>query len=247
MANSKCTKAVLIFAAGIQTDLALRGFTKRFSEFLQIPSLTSDVTADADVHLFSTDIDLRSNSKRSESIKIFTHAQTGASFSERLQNAIAKLAQTGYQQIIVIGSDCPELQSRDIKTALAQLSKHRLVIGPDHRGGCYLIGFHIQDSHKLSEIQWQKNTDRDQLQHVFGEENTCLLSVKHDIDSIEDLRLLASCKNKIGARARSLLKELKQHHKSDTFLSLIHLPTDIQRSRWQLPPPSELPFSSPEN
>ena len=246
MANSRPTQAVLIFAAAIQKDLALRGLTKRFSDFLQIPSLTSDLTAIADVHLFTTDKD-QSRSKISGGVKASIHIQCGTSFSERLQNAIAKLAQAGYQQIIVIGTDCPELQSRDIKTAFSQLSKYRLVIGPDHRGGCYLIGFHIQDSHKLSGIQWQENTDCEELQRVFGQNNSYVLSVKHDIDSIEDVQLLANCKNKIGAKARSLLQEQKQQHEIDNSLSLIHLPTDIQRSRWQLPPPSELPFSSAEN
>ena len=235
LGNAAKTKAVLVFSADIQKDLARRGLNKKFAELIQIPFLNSKVTSQADVHVFSTEKNLAYRSKiRNVSI----HLQSGQSFGERLQRAVTKLVVSGYRQIIVVGSDCPELQSSDISTAFEKLSNHHLVLGPDHRGGCYLIGFHAEDSHKLRGIQWQENTDCAELQEVFGPEYTYLLSVKHDVDSIVDVQILSRCKNIWGAKAKELLQqENKKSHKTESSRSLIHLPTDTQRPRWQLPPP----------
>src|SRR5262245_55021634 len=201
-ANHK--KAVLVFSADLNYDLAHRGLSKKFSEFLQINSLSSNVSDEADVHVFTNGNNCASRLRITDAFEVSIHVQNGSTFGERLQNSIETLADIGYQQIVIIGSDCPELQSRDINLAFEKLSNRKLVVGPDHRGGCYLIGFHIQDSCKLFGIHWQANTDCVQLQQVFGKEDTFLLPVKHDIDSIEDIRILASHKNKWGSKARIL-------------------------------------------
>jgi glycosyltransferase A (GT-A) superfamily protein (DUF2064 family) len=234
---SKRTKAILVFSANLQKDLVYRGLTSQFSRLLQIPSLTAKITAEVDVHLFTTEEDCppRLNLSGGDSASI--HFQKGDSFGERLQSAIDELVFSGYHQIIVIGSDCPELQSRDIHEALEQLSAHRLVLGPDHHGGCYLIGLHAEDCSKLAAIQWQANTDCMELQNAFGIENTYLLRIKHDIDSMSDVRLLANCKNKWGALARTLLQQDTLRIQFKIILPVITLQTDPQRPNWQLPPP----------
>ena len=232
--NQAKAKAVLVFSAGIQKDLVRRGLSKKFAELLQVPFLTSKVTSQADVHVFTSEKNL---AYRWKNRNVSIHLQAGQCFSERLQRAVTKLVVSGYQQIIVVGSDCPELQSTDISTAIEKLSNHHLVLGPDHRGGCYLIGFHAENSHKLWEIQWQANTDCAELQKAFGSKHTYLLSVKHDIDSVADVRILSRCKNPWGIKAKALLlRENNQYH-SENFEPLVHLPIDTQRPRWQLPPP----------
>ena len=44
-----------------------------------------------------------------------------------------------------MGRDCPGLGALDIERAFAELTSKKLVLGPDHRGGCYLIAFRIAD------------------------------------------------------------------------------------------------------
>ena len=236
-------KAVLVFSADLQNDLADRGLSKKFSELLRINSLSSKVTTQADIHVFTTGHNFASRFKITDQLHISIHAQKGSCFRERLLNAIDTLADLAYGQIVVIGSDCPELESHDIHVAFEKLSTHSLVIGPDHRGGCYLIGFHTSNANKLREIQWQADTDCIQLQQIFGKQNTFLLPVKHDIDSMEDVRLLANCKNKWGAKARRLLQQQSNLYPDD-LTSSIHLPIDIERSYWQLPPPYHFSFST---
>jgi glycosyltransferase A (GT-A) superfamily protein (DUF2064 family) len=237
VASSKRTKAILVFSANPRKDLVHRGLSRKFSGLLQIPSLTAQVTREADVHLFTADEDGPPSRKLSGSDYASIHFQKGASFAERLNCAIDELVLSGYRQIIITGSDCPELQSSDIHTALEQLSTHRLVLGPDHQGGCYLIGLHAEDRSKLAAIQWQANTDCLELQNAFGIENTYLLKVKHDIDSLSDVRLLANCKNKWGAMARKLLQQDELRIQFQISFPIINLQTDLQRPNWQLPPP----------
>jgi glycosyltransferase A (GT-A) superfamily protein (DUF2064 family) len=243
--NRKQNKAILIFSADPAKDLARRGLSRKFSELVRIPYLTRNVTHSADVHVFTAEGCPFSRLGDSLGTGGSFHIQSGTSFGEKLQNAIEHLSDSGYEQIIVIGTDCPEFQSTDIQTAIDKLATHRLVLGPDHRGGCYLIAFHAADRFKLWEIQWQVNTDCLQLQHNFGFENIFLLPTKHDIDSLADVYLLANCKNRFGARARAMLRrEWNPQRWIENSSPLIELPTDLQRPRWQLPPPPFLSFST---
>jgi glycosyltransferase A (GT-A) superfamily protein (DUF2064 family) len=240
-------KAVLVFSADLKYDLAHRGLSKKFRELFEINSLSSKVTPEADIHIFTVGNNFASRLKIIDQLDVSIHHQNGSTFGERLKNAIETLGDLGYQEIVIIGSDCPELQSKDINAAFEKLALKKIVIGPDHRGGCYLIGFYIQDCCKLWGIHWQVNTDCAQLQQVFGKENAFLLRVKHDIDSLEDIRILANCTNQWGIKARILLQQeqpLKVY--PDNFRSSIFLPNDIQRQHWQLPPPL-IPNSADHN
>ncbi|HEY7162769.1 MAG TPA: DUF2064 domain-containing protein [Acidobacteriota bacterium] len=210
--------------------------SKKFAKLLHIPFLNSKVTSQADIHVFTTE---KNVVYRTKIKNLSSHLQTGDTFGERLQHAVTKLVVQGYDQIIIVGSDCPELQSTDITTAFQKLSNHQLVLGPDHRGGCYLIGFHAEASLKIWGIQWQANTDCAELLEVFGSDQTYLLPMKHDIDSIADVRLLSHCKNFWGIKAKELLQENKKSHKTESSQLLIQLSTDTQRPRWQLPPPHQ--------
>ncbi|PWT89320.1 MAG: hypothetical protein C5B54_09095 [Acidobacteria bacterium] len=233
--DSGTTKAVLIFAASLSEDLRQRKLQKKFSPLVSLPSINRSVTSSADIHIFTTDSELE---ECNFSEKILVHLQHGTTFGERLTHAIAKLSKLGYREIVIVGRDCPELESRDIHLAFKRLHDYRVVLGPDHRGGCYLIGIHAADLEKLSEVKWQQNTDCSQLQEIYGSSATFLLSVKHDIDSVADVRLLARTNSKFGVTARALLQQLAESttHEIEPAPHF-NLSVDAQRPFWQLPPP----------
>jgi hypothetical protein len=164
------------------------------------------------------------------------HNQEGASFGQRLENAIESLAQSRYQEIVVVGRDCKDLSQEDIFQAFELLKQHRLVLGPDHRGGCYLIGFHSCDRSQLRGIRWQRNTDFHQIVERFGDRDICKLCVKIDLDSLSDVWLLARSHSHWSIVAK-LLKKLLSACKF--FISRIAklYPIENQREYWQLPPP----------
>ncbi len=66
--------------------------------------------------------------------------QSGDDLGERMLNAIANVKTIGYDKVVLIGSDIPELRSSSIKRAFAELDRSDVVIGPTIDGGYHLIG-----------------------------------------------------------------------------------------------------------
>jgi len=67
--------------------------------------------------------------------------QTGTGLGEKMHNAFKKCFSEGFQAVVVIGSDSPDLPPRIITEAFQALEKSSAVIGPSCDGGYYLIGF----------------------------------------------------------------------------------------------------------
>jgi uncharacterized protein DUF2064 len=224
-------RALLIFADSAHSDCKHRGWPNAFRILLETQSLTFDESPGFDVHLFRG-----RGVWRLVPSSVQVHFQEGASFGQKLETAIESLARLGYQEIVVVGRDCPELEQSDIFEAFALLGRHRLVLGPDHRGGCYLIGIHANDRRKLSGIRWQRNTDFRQILNRFGDQDVCRLCVKIDLDSLTDVWLLARSRSQWSVVAE-LLRQLLLTCKS--FLRRIAkmYPVEKQREYWQLPPP----------
>ena len=88
--------------------------------------------------------------------------QHGHTFGERLANAAEDVFSRGFDQLIIIGSDSPELSAALIQKAHAQLRTNQVVLGPAKDGGFYLIG--------LSALAYQREAfirlawETDQLQ-----------------------------------------------------------------------------------
>lgn len=71
--------------------------------------------------------------------------QRGDTFEERLEHAVGDSFARGYGQVLVIGSDTPELDGASLEKAFARLdggdeSRLRAVIGRSTDGGYYLLG-----------------------------------------------------------------------------------------------------------
>ena len=57
-----------------------------------------------------------------------------------MNNAFEKGFEIGYQKIIILGSDLPDLDNDLIKNAFSKLTLNDYVIGPSEDGGYYLLG-----------------------------------------------------------------------------------------------------------
>lgn len=190
-------RAVLIFADNLVAHLARRRLPRKAEGLLSGHRAVARLRG-ADVHLFTTGISEGDPDDR-------VHGQAGTTFAERIENATATLASLGYAEIVMIGRDCPELCEDDISIAFAQLESKRVVIGPDHRGGCYLIAFRTIDRQLLRGICWQRNTDCAQLLAHCATSEVTLLAVKHDVDSLADVRLIARGGGWAGSIARLIV------------------------------------------
>ncbi len=67
--------------------------------------------------------------------------QEGNSFNERFSNAFKSLFKQGYQNVISIGNDTPNLTTKHLKKAIHLLLQQQMVFGPSKDGGVYLLGY----------------------------------------------------------------------------------------------------------
>lgn len=218
-------KAVLIFANPTGLDLAQRGLPLFLRPLLSFRRL-QNIRGDADFHLFTS-------AKATALAGVRSHAQEGATFDERLEAAIGKMAALGYEEIVIVGSDCPSLHPSDIAEAFTQLREKRLVLGPDHRGGCYLIALRLCDRALLEGIRWNRDTDRAQLSERLAARELALLAVKQDLDTWADVRLLARSGHSLARWAIALSTIGKCAHEF-----FVDLTAQNVRVRGQMPPPA---------
>ena len=66
--------------------------------------------------------------------------QSGHTFGERLSGAMQRAFAAGYEQLLVIGNDCPQLDAGALRHALTTLATTGAVLGPATDGGVYLLG-----------------------------------------------------------------------------------------------------------
>ena len=86
--------------------------------------------------------------------------QRGTDFGSKLALAVAGVLTRGYHKVIIVGNDCPTLSVGAVRHARQALESGRPVIGPDARGGVWLLGLRREDiaTLALSALPWQTPT-----------------------------------------------------------------------------------------
>jgi len=110
------------------------------------------------------------------------------SFGSQLASSVKAIFEKGFQSVICIGNDCPELTSELLQNTAIQLQNGQSVVGPDNRGGAYLIGIQKEgfQAEVFENLPWQT----DQLQKYLGQmlgAKTRLLPAFADINAEIDL------------------------------------------------------------
>ncbi|WP_194767384.1 TIGR04282 family arsenosugar biosynthesis glycosyltransferase [Tamlana sp. I1] len=115
--------------------------------------------------------------------------QQGGDLGERMKNAFQNGFNKGYERIILIGSDLPNLTANHINSGLEKLKKNTAVFGPAEDGGYYLIGLSQMQPYIFENKPWSEThlleltlTELNKKQVPFA-----TLDTLNDIDTIEDL------------------------------------------------------------
>ena len=222
-------RAVLIFAEATPVELARRAFPNAARPLLNLPDFGSELSHGIDVHLFTSGRASIPDGSR-------VHRQTGHDFATRLENAIARINEFGYDEVVVIGRDCPTLRPIDIEHAFGKLGSRKLVLGPDHRGGCYLIAFRLRDRALLGGVRWKRHTDCAQLRDRCLSSEIYCLPLKHELDSWADIRIFARGGDPLARLASFLVRVLDGLEIALT--QFVHLALQRVRVRQQMPPPA---------
>ena len=116
-------------------------------------------------------------------------SQKGMTLGEKMSNAFDE-AFDSYKKVVIIGSDCYDLNSKLIKTAFEMLEENDLVVGPAKDGGYYLLGMREYFPQLFQDKEY--STDK-VLSDLLEEAEELELSVNKlpvlsDIDTLEDLK-----------------------------------------------------------
>lgn len=113
--------------------------------------------------------------------------QQGSNYRERFLASVRKQFSEGVQQLIIVGSDTPNLSSDHLLLAKEYLSHDVSVFGPSADGGVFLIAITKEQflAGALDEVDWL--TDRVLAQLSENASNYVLLDTQADIDSAAEI------------------------------------------------------------
>ena len=114
--------------------------------------------------------------------------QQGETFDDRFNNAFAYVFEKGYDAVIALGNDTPDLYELPWLAIKTALNNEQPVFGPNKRGGIYLCG--------LTRSMWQQGLLKDipwkttEVFHTIIERsgNAFTLPVYHDLNNRLDIR-----------------------------------------------------------
>ncbi|MEM8583333.1 MAG: DUF2064 domain-containing protein [Bacteroidota bacterium] len=114
--------------------------------------------------------------------------QLGDDFGQKLAHAIADIFARGYRHLIVVGNDCPGLRASDLRKCKKKLQQGQQVLGPDQRGGVYLLGLqaHAFDPAVFAGLPWQQPSLYTSLVALYPDGQS--LRSLRDINDHSDLR-----------------------------------------------------------
>jgi len=193
--------AVLIFALSQEEEIKRK-------PFLRNTSLQQDLTSHTLTEVKKTGLDYYVYDEQH---------QVGTSFGERFTNAITDIYNKGYEAVISVGNDTPNLTNIHVHKAIEFLQKGQSVIGPSFDGGFYLMGLHKEtfNRQEFSEFSWSTATIRKEL-YAYLESNSesfCQLDFLHDLDQVSDIievyKALPFSLQKIRRKLQQILQQGK--------------------------------------
>ena len=113
--------------------------------------------------------------------------QCEGSLGEKMANAIQR-SLTGYEKVIIVGSDCPTVDAEYLAAASCMLEAHDIVLGPAEDGGYVLVGASRFDPAVFAGVAWgQGSVLKQTLANAKRLAFSCgLLETTWDVDELSD-------------------------------------------------------------
>lgn len=170
-------------AAQIGLDMALKTYAAMLYETIKNISKLTDI----DIYGFYEGL----ASTHHDVFKKFQPIpQKGKDLGEKMLNAVQWLFEKGYNKVVLIGADSPDLPVYYIKDTFSKLNYYELVIGPAEDGGYYLIGMNMPLDVLFKGIKWGSNSVLKDTISIANNEGIryFLLPQWYDIDDTKSLR-----------------------------------------------------------
>lgn len=191
--NSTNKTAILVFARSAQQDAQQKGLANGDRLFDALTKETLQKVERTGIPFFhSTEME-----------------QQGDTFGARFIHAIQDVFSKGFDSVITVGNDSPQLKTKHLVLAQEHLDHGNSVLGPSLDGGIYLMGLHRSqfDAHRFLELPWQELDLFKRLVQLVQTTTATVyeLPVLADIDALNDFVRLGNFVKSVAARLLSLL------------------------------------------
>ena len=185
--------AVLIFANSSQEEARYKSIANNCSLFDALTAATIKTVENSKLPFFH-----------------FTEKhQIGATFGERFAKAIQSVFEKGYEHVIAIGNDAPQLRVSHLHEAYNQLQSNKIVLGPTTDGGFYLMGLHKSqfDASTFKNLAWQTSNLKKQLCRLISKQTVKIVFLERlfDIDTTQDIKSIVGYLNTLPKKLLILL------------------------------------------
>ena len=187
-------KAIIIFTRNPELGTCKTRLAKTIGDeaaldiykFLINHTANTTKTVVADKHVFYSE-KIKKNDLWDDNIFI-KKLQNGDNLGMRMENAFIDLFQSGYQKIIIVGSDLLDLTTNHINQAFEELNHTDVVFGPALDGGYYLLG--LQQLHEaiFQNKTWGTPSVLQATLADLKQQSVQLLETLNDIDTLENLQ-----------------------------------------------------------
>lgn len=207
---SKENRLIMVFARNaelgkVKTRLAKTiGNENALAIYKALLEHTARVTCEVDASRVVYYSDFIEQADYFDAISFAKKQQQGGELGERMKAAFSDAYQSGYQKVIIVGSDCYELDPLIIESAFEALNEHDIVVGPATDGGYYLLGMKTCHSKLFENKNWgTENVLLDTLLDIRELNLTyLLLDTLTDVDQEEDLGELRAMLEEMNALGR---------------------------------------------
>jgi len=120
------------------------------------------------------------------------HPQAGGDLGNRISEFFRTAFESGYDRVVLIGSDSPDLEKQIIDQAFDALDQCDAVFSPSDDGGYCLVGLSHWEPNFFEQIPWSTSkvlqASVDRLKDA--DQSVRLLPTWYDVDTLDDLHRL---------------------------------------------------------
>jgi len=176
-----------IILGKVKTRLAKTiGDVGAFNIYYELFSITEKASqkVDVDRHIYFSDVIIPSKWEGDNKF-----VQEGEDLGIRMRNAFQNGFEEGYENVILIGSDLPNISKEIIDTGFDALQNNDITFGPAEDGGYYLIGMSKMNTSIFENKPWSQSELLAVTLKQLKEQQQSVGFIKtlNDIDTFEDL------------------------------------------------------------
>lgn len=150
---------------------------------------------------------------------LFSEAeQKGETFGERYTNAIQFVYDQGFENVITVGNDTPQLQTSQLIETALKLEDNPIILGPSKDGGYYMMGLNKSQFNFESflNLPWQTSQLTKHISRLLAVQKIKIVFLKMltDIDSISDIESVLNGFRSIGYTLKKILLTLFSSEKN---------------------------------